>query len=449
MGTEESAPRAAVVVVGEEILRGEIVDRNSAWLGRRLTGMGFRVRAGLTAADREEEIVSALRRAAELAEAVVVTGGLGPTGDDLSAAAAAAFAGVELVESAEAIAHIAGHLACGSAEVTGTRRKMAMVPAGADVYANPEGSAPGIHIRVPGSGSGVPDCAGGRPPSPGTPNAESPTRDVFLLPGVPREMQAIFDASIAPALEELFPARPARRARLLHLCGWPESRADSAARELLLDLPRAERLEFGTKLGSGWVSLRLSAEGDGAGELVDRAASALAERFGESLWGEGPEASLAEAAAAELLGRGLTLALAESCTGGLVASRLVAVPGVSAALSEALVTYSNEAKTRLLGVDTDLIRAHGAVSRECAEAMARGLRTKCGADITLAVTGIAGPEGGTPAKPAGTVHFAVCGPGGVNHDVQRFGGGRSWVRERAASHALWLIRRTARQTSDR
>jgi PncC family amidohydrolase len=127
-----------------------------------------------------------------------------------------------------------------------------------------------------------------------------------------------------------------------------------------------------------------------------------------------------------------------------VAARLVAVPGISAALSEALVTYGNEAKTRLLGVDKAIIQAHGAVSRECAQAMARGLRTKCGADITLAVTGIAGPEGGTPAKPAGTVHFAVCGPGGVNHDVQRFGGARNWVRERAASHALWLILRAAR-----
>ncbi len=440
----ERAPNAAVVTVGEEILRGEIVDSNAAWIGRRLSEMGFRVRAGLTVADRGEDIVSALRRAAEVAEVTVVTGGLGPTGDDLTAAAAAAFAGVELVASAETVANIAARLGCDPEEVTGTRLKMAMVPAGAGVYANPEGSAPGVHLRVRGSGIGDRENPDGRGSDPGSPVPDPRMRHLFLLPGVPREMKAIFDASIAPALSELFPGRPTRFARLLHLSGWPESRADAAAREALAALPGSDRLEPGTKLGPGWVSLRVAAEGPGARELVDRAAAALAERFGDSLWGEGPDASLAETAAAELLDRGLTLALAESCTGGLVAARLVAVPGVSAVLSEALVTYSNEAKTRLLGVDTAIIQAHGAVSRECAEAMARGLRTKCGADITLAVTGIAGPEGGTPAKPAGTVHFAVCGPGGVNHDVQSFGGARNWVRERAASHALWLILRAAR-----
>jgi nicotinamide-nucleotide amidase len=427
------ATEAVVMAVGEEVLRGEVVNSNAAWLGRRLSALGFRVAAGLVVADREADIVAALGQAARASPVTVVSGGLGPTGDDLTAGAAAQLLGAALVESPEARRNIAERLRCPLSEVTGSRLRMAMVPEGAEVYPNPAGSAPGIHLRVRGTGCGMRNADG---------DTSADVRHLFLLPGVPREMMAIFDGSVATALERLFPEREACRARLLHLAAWPESRADQAGRAAVADLLGPGRLEFGTKLGGGMVSLRVAAEGPGATELVDEAARRLRARFGEALWGQGEE-SLEGVTVRTLLAGGLRLALAESCTGGLVAARLVSVPGASGTLLESLVTYSNESKTRLLGVPPDLLERHGAVSRECAEAMASGLRARSGADITLAVTGIAGPDGGTPEKPVGTVHFAVCSGSGPLHDVQSFGGVRDWVRERAAGHALWLVLRAA------
>jgi competence/damage-inducible protein CinA-like protein len=429
-----NAPEAVVVAIGEEVLRGEVTDTNSAWLGERLSALGFRVAAGMTVADREPDIIKALRRAVRIAPVTVVTGGLGPTGDDLSVPAAARFAGVDITESPEAVAGVARRMKCAPEAVTDTRRKMALVPAGAKVYPNPEGSAPGIHLSV-------------QNPASATRNPEPGTRNVFLLPGVPREMKAIFDESIAPALEELFPDRPRRHARLLHVSGWPESQADNAARETLSELLSSGELELGTKLGRGWVSLRVAAEGQEGAALVDRAAGLLSQRFGDSLWGEGTE-RLEDAVARRLGDQHLTLSLAESCTGGMIASRLVSVPGISASLVSGLVTYSNQAKIHLLGVSPDIIERYGAVSAACAKVMANGLRTSSGADITLAVTGIAGPDGGHADKPVGTVHFAVSTSRGVKHEVQNFGGSREWVRERAAGYGLWLIWRVAGETTE-
>ncbi len=443
-----NAPEVVVVAIGEEVLRGEVTDTNSAWLGERLSQMGFRVAAGMTVADREPDIIKALRRAVRIAPVAVVTGGLGPTGDDISAGAAAKFAGIELVESPEAVAGIAKRMKCSPREVTDNRRRMALIPAGAKVYPNPEGSAPGLHISVPSSGFRVPVEVSGKAAhrSP-TRNSEPGTRNVFLLPGVPREMKAIFDESIAPELEELFPKRPRRHARLLHVSGWPESQADRAAREALEELLSGGELELGTKLGRGWVSLRVAAEDPKGEARVERAAELLGERFGDSLWGEGTE-RLEDAVARRLGDQHLTLSLAESCTGGMIASRLVGVPGISAYLISALVTYSNEAKVHLLGVNPDIIERHGAVSAACAKVMANGLRASSGADITLAVTGIAGPDGGSTSKPVGTVHFAVSTSRGVEHDVQNFGGSREWVRERAASYGLWLLWRAAGEATE-
>jgi len=261
-------------------------------------------------------------------------------------------------------------------------------------------------------------------------------------------MKAIFAESVRPMIERLFPDRARRDERHWHVAAWPESEADAAAREALGDLVGPGRLELGTLLGRGWVTLRAAGEGARAGERLAEADRRMSVRFGDSIWGTAKDDSLEAAAAREVLGKGLTLALAESCTGGLLASRLVSAPGISAALIESLVTYGNEAKTQLLGVPAGLIAHHGAVSRECAEAMAAGLRERSGADITLAVTGIAGPDGGNPQKPVGTVHFALAGPAGLTWEQKRFGGSRDWVRERAAAHGLWLLWRAARATGN-
>ena len=416
-----TAPQAVVVSIGEEVLRGEATNTNAAFLGRRLSDLGFRVAAGLVVADRPDDIVAALGAALERARLVVVTGGLGPTGDDLTVPAVANFLGVRAIESAEALEGIARRIKCRPEEVAGPRRRMALVPEGARALPNPLGAAPGVHAEKDGG-------------------------HLFLLPGVPGEMRAIFDESVAPLLEKLFPERARRQAQSWHISGWPESKADATAREKLKDLLGLGCLELGTRLGRGWVTLRMAGEGPDAEEKLAEADRRLAALFGDALWGRG-EARQEEAVAGELISRGLKLALAESCTGGLVAARLVSVPGVSACLTEALVTYSDESKTRLLGVPAGLIREHGAVSEECARAMATGLRERSGADITVSLTGIAGPGGSRPGKPAGTVHFAVATADGTESDVRRIGGGRDWVRELAASHALWLIWQAARKCS--
>ena len=446
MAETAGVPEAIILCIGEEVLRGEVVNTNAAWLANELSALGFRVREHRVVADRPEEIVAALRETLGAAPLVVATGGLGPTGDDLTAAAAARFAGLELVESGEVLEAIARRLNRPVAELSPGARQMARVPAGAEALPNPRGSAPGIYVSCQLSVAG---CRHG--------GAAGDRRHLFLLPGVPHEMKAIFTESVAPRVEKLFPGRRRVLSRFWQIASWPESEADAAARKALGELLGPGRLELGTALGRGWVTLRATGAeekvsdtlttrvSDTFSPLLAEAHRRISERFGDSLWSTDKDDTLEAAAARELLARGLKVALAESCTGGLVAARLVGVPGISASLLEALVTYSDESKVRLLGVPEEVLAQHGAVSRECAEAMATGLRAQSGADITLSVTGIAGPEGGTPGKPVGTVHFALAAESGLAGDVRRLGGSRDWIRERAAGHGLWLLWRAARQ----
>jgi len=417
-----SCPQAAIVAIGEELLRGETTDTNSAWLAAQLSALGYQVRMGLTVGDNQPDIISAMQNATARASLVLVTGGLGPTGDDLTAAAVAAFAGVELLESRSALENIAGRLRCSQEDITAARRRMAQVPDGARIFPNPTGVAPGIGL----------------------------TRDncnIFLLPGVPHEMKSIFEESLVPEIRQMLSGPPAGGVRLLHLCGWSESKADLAARGALGAMLETGKIELGTRLGRGGLSFRLTSQETekAADELLEKASDILKEVFGPGLWGRDTE-TLAEKVVELLTRHGRTLALAESCTGGGISSSLVGVPGVSAVLKQALVTYSNQAKIDLLTVPPELIAEHGAVSPQCAAAMARGLRSSAQADINLSVTGIAGPDGGTPEKPVGTVHFSVAGPEGrIESEVHCFGGPRNWVRDRAISHALWMIWRTAQK----
>ena len=449
----DTAPEAVILAIGEEVLRGEVTNTNAAWLGAELTALGFRVAEHRAVADREEAIIAAFREATARAPLVLATGGLGPTGDDLTAGAAARFLGVELAESAEVLEAIAKRQGRAVAELSPGGRRMALVPAGSQALPNPCGAAPGIRLegrRMKDEGRR--EAEAGSSPSSFILHPSALASQVFLLPGVPHEMQAIFTESVRPLLEKLFPGRRRVLARFWQIASWPESEADAEARKALADLlsppasglkPQAS-LEFGTLLGRGWVTLRATAEGPEAEALLAEADRRIRARFGDSLWSTQPADTLEAAAARELLGRGLSLALAESCTGGLIAARLVGIPGISGALKEGLVTYSNEAKVRLLGVGAEILMNRGVVSRECAEAMATGLRQRSAADITLAVTGIAGPEGGSAAKPVGTVFFAVAGERGVEADSRRLGGSRDWIRERAAAHGLWMLWKAAK-----
>ncbi|HOX07032.1 MAG TPA: nicotinamide-nucleotide amidohydrolase family protein [Planctomycetota bacterium] len=437
----DSAPTAVILCIGDEVLRGEVVNTNAAWLGQELTALGFRVTEHGVVGDNEDAIVAALDQAVGSAPLVIATGGLGPTGDDLTADAAARFLGVVLAEAPEVLEAIAKRQGKTVAELSPGGRRMARVPAGAEALPNPAGAAPGIHIscglRIAGCGSG--------PQPPHNPQPSIHNRHVFLLPGVPHEMKAIFAESIRPIVDKAFPGHVRRCERYWHVASWPESDADAEARRALAGLLAPEGpLEFGDLLGRGWVTLRAVGEGPEAEGHLAEADRRIRGSFGDSLFGTGRDDTIEAVAGRELIERGIRVAMAESCTGGLVSARLVSVPGISASFVEGLVTYGNEAKMRLLGVPALVIMNRGAVSPECAGAMATGLRERSGADITLSVTGIAGPDGGTAAKPVGTVHFGLATERGVEVDSRRFGGSRDWFRERAAAHGLWMLWRAAR-----
>jgi nicotinamide-nucleotide amidase len=338
----------------------------------------------------------------------------GPTEDDLAREGLADALGEPLEVSAEAERAVAERAASYGRPVLETDRKQALAPRGASVMANSRGSAPGLRASVAGKAAG---------------------KTIYVLPGVPHEMRGMFRESVLP---EVVAAAGGSRGALRHLVvhGMPE--AEVATR--LAGLAR-DGLGVGTRTRAGVITVRLRAVAatvEEAGRLAGEAADEARERLGDAVAGEGDK-TLGCLVAETALAKGLTVAVAESCTGGLVAAALVAVPGVSDALVEGWVTYSNDAKVRRLDVPASLIAAKGAVSREVAVAMAEGARAQSGADVALAVTGIAGPGGGTPEKPVGLAHFAVASAEGTEPAERRFKGSRDVVRRRATEVGLWLL----------
>jgi nicotinamide-nucleotide amidase len=306
-------------------------------------------------------------------------------------------------------------------------RRQTMAPRGAELLENPRGSAPGLRATVGG----------------GT---------IYILPGVPHEMRGMFREQVLPeivraarsALEGRGRICSARRYLVVH--GMPEAevskRLEGVARE-----GEDGTLRVGTRTRSGVITVRLraiAATEEGASRLAEEALGAARDRLGDAALGEG-DRTLAELVAEAALGKNLTLAVAESCTGGMIASALVAVPGISEALVEGTVAYSNDAKVRRLGVSGELIEQKGAVSAEVARAMAAGAREKSGADLAVAVTGVAGPGGGTEAKPVGLVYIATATRAGTEAIERRFRGERQVVRDRTTQTALRLLLEEARR----
>jgi nicotinamide-nucleotide amidase len=390
---------AEVVAVGDELLDGAHPDLNSPWIGARLAEYGRRLRATQVVGDDEPDVERAVRAAAQRVPLVFVTGGLGPTLDDVTRHGVARAAELELEESAEALVNVRDWYVRAGREMPETNKRQALVPRGAAVLHNPTGTAPGFRCRVGGA-------------------------DVVVLPGPPKELAAMWEAKVHPWLA----AAPGQAERFvvhrLHLTDVPES---SFAAAVGAWMERAANPLMGCTVKGGVLSVRLVGRGADpavARTLVEARAAELRERFAAHVLGEGEEGRVAFLLGAELLARGLTVTVAESCTGGILAGELTSVPGISASLREAFVTYSNEAKERRLGVPAALLEAHGAVSGPVAEAMARGAaRAAGGADLALAVTGVAGPSGGTPEKPVGLVWFGL-------HVRDADGGERTWSVER-------------------
>jgi len=379
--------KAEILTIGDEILRGEIVDSNKARLSERLLRLDVETRYQSSVRDDPADMEEAFRRAAERADLVLVSGGLGPTRDDLTLEILARTFGRKLVLHEPSLAAMRAFFQRIGREMAKVNAKQAWLPEGAEALANPIGTAPGCLLRV------------GRVA-------------FFCLPGVPVELERMMDEQVLPRLAAEHPARAVVRARLLRTFGMGESNLE----QLLADVAQdgAVTLGFRTAFPDNFLRpLARAATAADADALLDAVCAALRERLGALVYAEGEDTL--EAVVGRLLAeRGRTLAVAESCTGGLVAERMTRVAGASRYFLGGVVAYANAAKEALLGVPAGLLEAHGAVSEPVACAMAEGARARFGADLAIATTGISGPEGGTADKPVGTVCVALAGAVGAS-----------------------------------
>lgn len=412
--------RAGILVTGTEVLSGYVADRNGPWISERLAELGVEVAEITVVGDRREDLEGALRHMREEGlDLIVTSGGLGPTADDLTAEVVGQFAGRELVLDAEMeekitqiIARYARRLRFDPEAVREANRKQAMVPQGATAI-DPAGTAPGLVVPADG-------------------------QVVIVLPGPPRELQEMWPRALsAPPAQELLGRAEPYRTMSIRMFGIPESELAQALREIEEDGVSLGGLEITTCLRGGELVTDVRHR-DGAEEAAEELRRGLAERLGRFTYTESGE-SIEEVVFGLLGDR--TLAVGESCTGGLLAGRLTLRPGSSRWFAGGVVAYSNAAKAELLGVDPKLVESRGAVSPEVAEAMADGALRRFGADVGCAVTGVAGPGGGTEEKPVGYVCFCVKSATGekLSRDPV-LPGSRTDVRERSVVVALHLIR---------
>ena len=410
--------KIAILTIGDELLNGDLADTNTAAISRQLIENALPVREASTIGDSAVDIAAALRRLAESHDAVIATGGLGPTEDDRTAKAAAMAFDRSYSLNDKALLQIRARFQEWQREMHPRNEKQAMLPGRSTVIANNNGTAPGFHLQ-------------------------HNQTDLYFLPGVPREMLTMLNEYVVPSLLKRFPDPPMRCQRTLGVFGLPEPTVESRINRNVLP----EGVELAFNVESPVVQVKLRSKGDDAQRLVDRAELAVRKALGHYVFGIDND-TLAGSTARLLSTAGLTISLAESCTGGLIAQLLTDQPGASAFLERSIVSYANTAKTDCLKVGQEILDRHGAVSPECAEAMANGVRSAARTDIGLAVTGIAGPDGGTADKPVGTVYLAMISPQGKRIERFNFSGNREQVRLRTACTALdWLRRQAMAQLS--
>jgi nicotinamide-nucleotide amidase len=410
--------RAEILTIGDELCRGEIVDTNSSWLAGQLWDLGITVTWMTSCRDDADDMRRAFREAAARADVVLVSGGLGPTEDDLTVDVAAEVAGVGIETHEPSLERMKIRFEKARFALTPNNLRQVRVPAGAKVHENPAGIAPGFEMRLGSS-------------------------TLFVFPGVPREMQAIFQASVCARLGELVTGGEAIAKRTYRVFGKGESHIDHALAGIAQGTPGVT-VHYQVAMPETLVKLVVK-HADRA--LAEATLAALDEelrrRLGDLVYGDGSD-SLAAAMGRALREAGATLAVAESCTGGMIGSLVTDVAGSSDYFKGGWIAYSNEVKTRDLGVSDEILRVHGAVSEECVTAMARGARERSGATFALAVSGVAGPGGGTPDKPVGTVHVALATRDGVRHRVINYPGARDQIRRLASFWAMSMVLREAR-----
>ena len=408
--------KAEIIAIGSELVSGQSLDTNSQWLSRELAALGIPVRFHTTLGDDLDENVHAFRVATERAGLIILSGGLGPTQDDLTREALARVANVGLVEDAPSLEAITAMFARRNRPMAERNRLQALLPEGAEALANRVGTAPGVWMKIGETWAGA-------------------------LPGVPHEMKIMFTEQVLPRLNALGFVGRIIAQRKINLFGKGESEIEAEAMDLTA---RGRVPEVGITAHDATISFRISASGSTVAEAeqaMEPTIATIRERFGHLVIGEGT-ADLPEAVFALLARTGTTLATAESCTGGLVSEMLTTLPGVSAHFLGGVVSYSNEAKINFLGVDPTLIETQGAVSPEVAAAMAKGARERFNADIAVSITGVAGPSGGSAEKPVGLVYLGLATDRGVQ--TRRLDIGveqpRNVIQRRSAKNALNWVR---------
>ncbi len=402
---------AVILSIGQELITGQTVDTNSAYLAQRLSGLGISTREHWTIGDDQAAIAAALRRAAAVADVVLVSGGLGPTEDDLTRQALADVLGTELVMDAKCLAELEEWFRRRERQMVPANRVQAMVPRGARAIDNRMGTAPGLAARVGAA-------------------------DIYIMPGVPSEMKVMYEEQIAPHLPRL---GGVIHHHILHTFGTGESDIGMQIADLM---KRDANPLVGTTVAAGMVSIRIITCADTDAEARDKTLAVAAEirrRLGELVVGEG-DATMASAVGELLRTRKQTLTTAESCTGGMVGTMLTGVSGSSDYYLGGVVSYANALKQSLLGVGEDLLGAHGAVSEPVAAAMADACRKRLGSDWAISITGVAGPGGGTEHKPVGLVYIGLAGPLGTEVHRSLFPGARDMIRLRAALSAMNYLR---------
>jgi len=404
--------QAIILSIGDELVLGQTIDTNSAWISRELAAIGCAVAAHITVADDQPQIERAIAEAAARCDWLIVTGGLGPTEDDLTRSALANVLGEPLELDAAWLARMSEFFAGRNVPMPPSNRVQAMIPRGATPLQNDAGTALGIAARIGG-------CR------------------VFVLPGVPKEMRVMFQQTVLPPMTAAADGAVIL-SRTLHTFGLGES---SLAQKLGPLMQRDRNPSVGTTVANGIVSLRINSRFSSrqeAAEKLEETDRACRQKLGELIFGQ--DEQTIQQVVGQLLRGKATVATAESCTGGLLAKMITDVPGSSDYFAYGWVTYSNQAKDELLGVPQELIQQHGAVSEEVVLAMSVEARRHSGANYALAISGVAGPDGGSEAKPVGTTWIALAGPESVSARRFVFGGDREMVRDRAAKMALTILR---------
>jgi nicotinamide-nucleotide amidase len=405
---------ADIITIGDELLIGQVLNTNQAYIAAQLNLIGIPVDRMITVGDDGDAIVEAIRASWRPGTICIMTGGLGPTHDDVTKKAACRFFSCGLAASAAVRVHIAELFAQRNLAWSAAAEEQTMVPERAEIIPNPVGTAPCFYFH-------------------------DADRRLFVLPGVPYEMQEIVSRSIIPLLRPLVSGSVIQH-RTLRTTGITESMLAQRLGDIEALTGRASLAFLPSPTG---VRLRITARetnGDLAAQLVQEVEQRIRVRAGRFIYGIEDE-ELEEVLGRILSARRMRIAVAESCTGGLIANRLTNVSGSSTYFDRGVVTYSNRSKTEVLGITEDLLRNHGAVSREIAEAMALGIRRVAGTDVGLSTTGIAGPTGGTEEKPVGLLWIGYADAGGSVALKFQFGDGRLRFKERASQAALELVRR--------